>query len=398
MVLCCCDSTSKSGRSRPVDEELAPILDWRSVCFFGEQHVARPGLPALLRIRQKFWSFPGDSYVVHDLNADNRPVFEARREQGDGTRLLHLLGGRAGSTTSASRGSGASSDVPGQVGEAASSPRDDGGNYRKNSKTNQLTQYQLEENRHRAEVLSAAAQRVIYDCATGEPIFRLAPATTWSLADLFVRGQTVQRLTPLKKPPPGSPPGSALSLSRYSAVSGVRPSTTPAGLGQPLTPAQEVTEDVNVQYLEKEESQVCKVQANCPNTLQWTSGLNSPFTDDAVKLHSELSFWAYKGGSLWLGGSGPRSQGSVCVAKVYSPLAWKNFVYHGHDYHGMAGSFARDDYIVEVAPGMDLALILAYVLCYDEMDDDLQAEDETHTSYYESSEGEPPSSREDLVS
>lgn len=108
------------------------------------------------------------------------------------------------------------------------------------------------------------------------------------------------------------------------------------------------------------------------------------------QLKSEMSFWSYKGGYIYLqdGEAGddvvekdldnqttPSVQDGTTtstrveqeekrhiVAKVYSPLSAKNFAF--------PGQWTARDYVVEIAPGVDAALVLAHVLAYAEMDDD----------------------------
>ena len=49
-----------------------------------------------------------------------------------------------------------------------------------------------------------------------------------------------------------------------------------------------------------------------------------------------------------------------CIAKITSPLQFKNFLPNGFD---------ADDYIVQIPAGVDAALVVAMVLAYDEMEE-----------------------------
>ena len=96
-----------------------------------------------------------------------------------------------------------------------------------------------------------------------------------------------------------------------------------------------------------------KVASNFGNTKQWAT-----VKDDLGKEHRivmKMTWMGFKG-AIWLG---EPKEGGICIAIVKSPLQWQNF----------AGSWARDDFIVRIAPGVDAALIVAMLCAYDEMED-----------------------------
>ncbi|CAD7958561.1 unnamed protein product [Amoebophrya sp. A120] len=95
------------------------------------------------------------------------------------------------------------------------------------------------------------------------------------------------------------------------------------------------------------------------------------------RIKSHMSYCAYSGGTIWLlknpdttsspletsgkEGASPADTGAICIAKMYSPVTAKSFA--------LPGKWTPQDYVVEIAPGVDQALILAWILAYAEMDD-----------------------------
>jgi len=102
----------------------------------------------------------------------------------------------------------------------------------------------------------------------------------------------------------------------------------------------------------KTKDEIFKVGSNLMNTKQYTEGLTALGAPD--ELSGKMTIVSMKG-AIYLGD--PKNGGKA-IAKVCSPLKWKEF----------AGEFGGRDYCVEVVPGVDMALIIAMVLSYEEME------------------------------
>jgi len=101
----------------------------------------------------------------------------------------------------------------------------------------------------------------------------------------------------------------------------------------------------------KQKDELYKIGSNLGNTTQYTDGLKNQ-AGKAITLNGDMSFVSYKG-SIWYGEVGK----GVPIAKLCSPLEWKNFLQ------------SEGDYLVEIAPGVDMALIVSMVLAYAEMNE-----------------------------
>jgi len=97
----------------------------------------------------------------------------------------------------------------------------------------------------------------------------------------------------------------------------------------------------------KRKDELYKIGSNIGNTKQYTDGLKNQ-AGKAITLSGEMSFTAYKG-AIWYRGAP--------IAKLCSPVEWKNYLQ------------AEGDYLVEIASGVDMALIVSMVLAYAEMNE-----------------------------
>jgi len=95
-----------------------------------------------------------------------------------------------------------------------------------------------------------------------------------------------------------------------------------------------------------------KVGSNFENTTQYTEGLKNKAGKE-VKLNGSMGLISMKGG-LWLGEVGKGKP----VAKICSPVEFKNFLPNG---------FGVDDFLIEIPPGVDMALVVAVALAYQKM-------------------------------
>eukprot|EP00164_Ancoracysta_twista_P015608 GFYU01025871.1.p1 GENE.GFYU01025871.1~~GFYU01025871.1.p1 ORF type:complete len:261 (+),score=89.71 GFYU01025871.1:113-784(+) len=95
-----------------------------------------------------------------------------------------------------------------------------------------------------------------------------------------------------------------------------------------------------------------EVSSNFGNTKQYATVKDSDGKE--VKLGMKMTFVGTRG-SVWIG----EVNAGQCIAKVTSPVEWQNFAQY---------DWARDDFFVEIAPGVDAALVVAMILAYDEMD------------------------------
>lgn len=103
----------------------------------------------------------------------------------------------------------------------------------------------------------------------------------------------------------------------------------------------------------KPSEELFRVGSNFGNTAQYTQNLKNT-KGHAITLNGKMTLVSMKGG-IWLG---PAGKGQA-VAKVCSPVTYKDF---------LPDDFDRNDYIVEIPPGVDSALILAMVLAYEKME------------------------------
>eukprot|EP00435_Cladocopium_sp_Y103_P008326 s4358_g2.t1 len=103
----------------------------------------------------------------------------------------------------------------------------------------------------------------------------------------------------------------------------------------------------------KPSEELFRVGSNFGNTAQYTQNLKNT-KGHGITLNGKMSLLSMKGG-IWLG---PAGKGQA-VAKVCSPVTYKDF---------LPDDFDTRDYIVEIPPGVDSALILAMVLAYEKME------------------------------
>eukprot|EP00930_Biecheleria_cincta_P101730 TRINITY_DN93384_c0_g1_i1.p1 TRINITY_DN93384_c0_g1~~TRINITY_DN93384_c0_g1_i1.p1 ORF type:complete len:272 (+),score=42.30 TRINITY_DN93384_c0_g1_i1:25-816(+) len=89
------------------------------------------------------------------------------------------------------------------------------------------------------------------------------------------------------------------------------------------------------------------------NTALWTEGLKTA-QGDAIEFNAKMSTRGMQG-SIWLGKYG---EGTL-IARLLSPAVLKQFD---------DTDFGNDEYVVEIAPGVDVSLVLAMVLAYDQME------------------------------
>lgn len=98
-----------------------------------------------------------------------------------------------------------------------------------------------------------------------------------------------------------------------------------------------------------------KVGSDFGNTNQYTVGLKNLGVPEEISMQAD--FVGMKGG-IWLGSVDT----GVPIAKFVSPLQLKNVI---PEMGGM--QFGGDDYFINVAAGVDMALVVALVLAYEEM-------------------------------
>lgn len=96
-----------------------------------------------------------------------------------------------------------------------------------------------------------------------------------------------------------------------------------------------------------------RAQGALMNTALWTEGLKTAQGDD-VQFNAKMSTRGMQG-SIWLGKYGE----GTFIARLLSPGVLKYF---------KPEEFDSDEYVVEIAPGVDAALVLAVVLAYDQME------------------------------
>ena len=75
---------------------------------------------------------------------------------------------------------------------------------------------------------------------------------------------------------------------------------------------------------------------------------------EPIELNGKMTLVSMKGG-IWLGAAGK----GQAIAKVCSPVTYKDF---------LPDDFDRNDYMVEIPPGVDSALVIAMVLAYEKME------------------------------
>eukprot|EP00438_Fugacium_kawagutii_P032012 Skav224607 [mRNA] locus=scaffold3477:44718:45378:- [translate_table: standard] len=103
----------------------------------------------------------------------------------------------------------------------------------------------------------------------------------------------------------------------------------------------------------KPKDELFRIASNFGNTKQYTQNLKSK-TGRPIELHGRMTLVSMKGG-IWLGDPGK----GLAVAKVCSPVTYKDF---------LPDDFDRNEYLVEIPPGVDSALVLAMVLAYEQME------------------------------
>mmetsp|Transcript_8870 Transcript_8870/g.21192 ORF Transcript_8870/g.21192 Transcript_8870/m.21192 type:complete len:224 (+) Transcript_8870:94-765(+) len=96
-----------------------------------------------------------------------------------------------------------------------------------------------------------------------------------------------------------------------------------------------------------------RVGSNFGNTAQYTQNLKNS-KGEPIELNGKMTLVSMKGG-IWLGGANT----GQAIAKVCSPVTYKDF---------LPDDFDRNDYIVEIPPGVDSALVIAMVLAYEKME------------------------------
>jgi len=94
-----------------------------------------------------------------------------------------------------------------------------------------------------------------------------------------------------------------------------------------------------------------KIGSNIGNTKQYTDGLKNQ-AGKSITLNGDMDFISYKG-SIWYG----EVNKGIPIAKLCSPVEFKNLLQ------------SEGDYLVEIAPGVDMALIVSMVLAYAEMNE-----------------------------
>ncbi|CAJ1457431.1 unnamed protein product [Effrenium voratum] len=103
----------------------------------------------------------------------------------------------------------------------------------------------------------------------------------------------------------------------------------------------------------KPKEELFRVGSNFGNTAQYTQNLKSK-TGRPIALHGKMTLVSMKGG-IWL----DKAQKGHAIAKVCSPITYKDF---------LPDDFDRNEYLVEIPPGVDSALVLAMVLAYEQME------------------------------
>ncbi|CAE7389130.1 unnamed protein product, partial [Symbiodinium sp. KB8] len=103
----------------------------------------------------------------------------------------------------------------------------------------------------------------------------------------------------------------------------------------------------------KPAQELFRIGSNFGNTSQYTENLKNA-KGEAIQLKGQMTLVSMKGG-IWLGDV----KTGQPIAKVGSPVTYKDF---------LPDDFDRNEYIVEIPPGVDSALILAMVLAYEQME------------------------------
>ena len=103
----------------------------------------------------------------------------------------------------------------------------------------------------------------------------------------------------------------------------------------------------------KPAKEMFQVASNIGNTAQYTKNLTNA-SGQALQLNGKMTLVSMKGG-IFLGAI---KEGQA-IAKVCSPVTYKDF---------LPDDFDRSEYIVEIPPGVDSALVLAMVLAYEQME------------------------------
>jgi uncharacterized protein YxjI len=104
------------------------------------------------------------------------------------------------------------------------------------------------------------------------------------------------------------------------------------------------------------ENEVLKLSSYSTNTIQRTSGLKNQ-AGNSISLTSRISL-INKRGAIWLGEA---EASRPAIAKIYGPLELTDELLRAQDW-------VRDDYFLEIAPGVDMAVILSIVLAGEAME------------------------------
>ncbi|CAE6916660.1 unnamed protein product, partial [Symbiodinium natans] len=103
----------------------------------------------------------------------------------------------------------------------------------------------------------------------------------------------------------------------------------------------------------KPTQEMFRIGSSFGNTSQYTENLKSA-TGNPIQLNGKMSIASMKGG-IWLGDV----KVGQPIAKVCSPVTYKDF---------LPDEFDRNEYLLEIPPGVDSALVLAMVLAYEQME------------------------------
>ncbi|CAE8642361.1 unnamed protein product [Polarella glacialis] len=126
-----------------------------------------------------------------------------------------------------------------------------------------------------------------------------------------------------------------------------------------MTEAAMQFDDKQTVYSGDGKTELFKVASNFGNTKQSTSGLKNN-QGKKIILEGKMNLLSKKG-HICLGDVNTGRP----IGKVCSPVQIQNLI---PDWSAGGSGWARHDYFIEIAPGVDMALIIAMVLAYEQME------------------------------